>query len=110
MREVAQISNAFDSEVTGGIYGRNRLMGNALLDILSMGRRAGARSAQLPGHFEASRAGIGHVHAWQRELTLAGLPLDVKAPQLFPGYANFDLRADAGLRTNARGGVPKGIL
>lgn len=96
-------------EVTGGIHGRNRLMGNALLDILSMGRRAGARSAQLPGRFEASRAGIGHVHAWQRELTLAGLPLHVKAPQLFPGYAHFDLRADAGLRTHARGGVPEGI-
>jgi succinate dehydrogenase / fumarate reductase flavoprotein subunit/L-aspartate oxidase len=38
------------------------------------------------------------VHAWQRELTLAGLPLDVRAPQLFPTYANFDLKADAALR------------
>ena len=28
-------------EVTGGIHGRNRLMGNALLDIISFGRRAG---------------------------------------------------------------------
>jgi succinate dehydrogenase / fumarate reductase flavoprotein subunit/L-aspartate oxidase len=96
-------------EVTGGIHGRNRLMGNALLDILSMGRRAGARSAQAKGRFEASRAGIGHVHAWQRELTLTGLPLDVKAPRLFPGYAHFDLRADAGLRTNPRGGVRGGV-
>ena len=32
-------------EVAGGIHGRNRLMGNALLDILSMGRRAGAKAA-----------------------------------------------------------------
>jgi len=47
----------------------------------------------------AGRAGIGHVHAWQRELTHAGLPLGVKAPQLFPGYANFDLARDAGLGT-----------
>ena len=36
-------------EVTGGIHGRNRLMGNALLDILSMGRRAGAKAAQRGG-------------------------------------------------------------
>ena len=50
----------------------------------------------------ANRAGIDHVHAWQRELTLAGLPLHVKAPQLFPDYAHFDLRADASLRPNAR--------
>jgi succinate dehydrogenase / fumarate reductase flavoprotein subunit/L-aspartate oxidase len=96
-------------EVTGGIHGRNRLMGNALLDILSMGRRAGTQAAQAGGHVIASRAGIGHVHAWQRELTLAGLPLDVKAPQLFPDYAHFDLRVDAGLRASARGSVISGI-
>jgi succinate dehydrogenase / fumarate reductase flavoprotein subunit/L-aspartate oxidase len=90
-------------ELTGGIHGRNRLMGNALLDILSMGRRVGAAAAQSLGGVMASRAGIGHVHGWQRELTLAGLPLHVKAPQLFPDYAHFDLRADASLRAQARG-------
>jgi succinate dehydrogenase / fumarate reductase flavoprotein subunit/L-aspartate oxidase len=90
-------------EVTGGIHGRNRLMGNALLDILSMGRRAGAKAAESRSHVMASRAGIGHVHAWQRELTLAGLPLHVKAPQLFPEYAHFDLRVDAGLRSSTLG-------
>ncbi len=90
-------------EVTGGIHGRNRLMGNALLDILSMGRRAGASAAETGRSTMAARAGIGHVHAWQRELTLAGLPLHVQAPQLFPGYAHFDLRVDAGLHAGARG-------
>jgi succinate dehydrogenase / fumarate reductase flavoprotein subunit/L-aspartate oxidase len=86
-------------ELAGGIHGRNRLMGNALLDIVSMGRRAGAAAAAQPadGGTLWGRAGIGHVHAWQRELTLAGLPLDVRAPQLFPTYAHFDLGADAGL-------------
>lgn len=88
-------------ELSGGIHGRNRLMGNALLDILSMGRRAGAAAAASAGRFIDARAGIGHVHAWQRELTLAGLPLQPKAPQLFPDYANFDLAADAGLGAKA---------
>ncbi|MGD7413260.1 FAD-binding protein, partial [Ralstonia pseudosolanacearum] len=32
-------------EVTGGIHGRNRLMGNALLDIIAFGRRAGRHAA-----------------------------------------------------------------
>ena len=96
-------------EVAGGIHGRNRLMGNALLDILSMGRRAGARAASPEGGVKASRAGIGHVHAWQRELTAAGLPLDAKAPMLFPGYAHFDLQADAGLRATAPGRAVGGI-
>lgn len=85
-------------EVSGGIHGRNRLMGNALLDILSMGRHAGAKAARAAGDPATGRAGIDHVHAWQRELTLAGLPLNVRAPQLFPTYANFDLRVDAALR------------
>jgi L-aspartate oxidase len=96
-------------EVTGGIHGRNRLMGNALLDILSMGRRAGAHAAASGHGMLASRAAIGHVHAWQRELTLAGLPLDVKAPLLFPDYAHFDLRADAGLRSGTRSPAISGV-
>ena len=91
-------------ELSGGLHGCNRLMGNALLDILSMGRRAGASAAQSAGRFIAGRAGIGHVHAWQRELMLAGLPLQRKAPQLFPTYAHFDLSADVQLasKTAAR--------
>jgi succinate dehydrogenase / fumarate reductase flavoprotein subunit/L-aspartate oxidase len=96
-------------EVTGGIHGRNRLMGNALLDILSMGRRAGAKAAESGAGAMAGRAGIGHVHAWQRQLTLAGLPLHVKAPQLFPGYAHFDLRVDAALRRGKWGGAGGGV-
>ena len=65
------------------------------------GRRAGAAAAASAGRFIDARAGIGHVPAWQRELTLAGLPLQPKAPQLFPDYANFDLAADAGLGAKA---------
>ena len=96
-------------EVTGGIHGRNRLMGNALLDILSMGRRAGAKAAESAGSVITGRAGIGHVHAWQRELTLAGLSLDARSPPLFPDYAHFDLRADASLRQQARGHRVAGV-
>jgi succinate dehydrogenase / fumarate reductase flavoprotein subunit/L-aspartate oxidase len=96
-------------EVTGGIHGRNRLMGNALLDILSMGRRAGRSAADSGRGILAARAGIGHVHAWQRELTLAGLPLHVKAPLLFPVYAHFDLRVEAGLRSGLRGRAVSGV-
>jgi succinate dehydrogenase / fumarate reductase flavoprotein subunit/L-aspartate oxidase len=87
-------------ELAGGIHGRNRLMGNALLDILSMGRRAGAKASHAGGGVMLGRVGISHVHAWQRELTMAGLPLHVKAPMLFPPYAHFDLRRDAGLRSS----------
>jgi succinate dehydrogenase / fumarate reductase flavoprotein subunit/L-aspartate oxidase len=81
-------------ELSGGIHGANRLMGNALLDILSFGRRAGASAASRRGAGRQQRVSIDHVHQWQRELTLAGLPLDVKAPALFPDYANFERQGE----------------
>lgn len=86
-------------EVTGGIHGRNRLMGNALLDILSFGRRAGAAAAARCSGMLQRKVGIAHLSDWQRELTLADLPLERRAPQLFPVYANFELRAHMGVRT-----------
>jgi succinate dehydrogenase / fumarate reductase flavoprotein subunit/L-aspartate oxidase len=78
-------------EVTGGIHGRNRLMGNALLDILSFGRRAGTAAAMRRSGPLHRKVGIAHLADWQRELTLAGLPLARRAPRLFPAYANFEL-------------------
>ncbi|MBV8591791.1 MAG: FAD-binding protein [Acetobacteraceae bacterium] len=86
-------------EISGGIHGRNRMMGNALLDIFSFGRRAGAKAAEGAGRPLEGRSGIGHVYEWQRQLTREGLPLDVKGPVLFPSYGNFDLRVDAKLRS-----------
>ncbi len=64
-------------------------MGNALLEILSFGRRAGAHAATAPRRGE--RAGLEHVTEWRRALTNAQLPLDRRSPQLYPDYANFDL-------------------
>ena len=84
-------------EISGGIHGRNRMMGNSLLDIFSFGRLAGTKAAESAGKPLKGRSGIGHVYNWQRQLTAAGLPLDVKGPSLFPSYGNFDLRVHAGL-------------
>ena len=36
-------------EITGGVHGRNRMMGNSLLDICVFGRRAGAAAARTVG-------------------------------------------------------------
>lgn len=80
-------------EVTGGVHGRNRLMGNALLDIFVFGRRAGAAAAARAAAAELGRFGLGHVQAWQRELTRAGLIDEaIRSPMLYPPYGNFDLR------------------
>ena len=87
-------------EVTGGIHGRNRLMGNALLDIISFGRRAGAAAAQSGLPLKRARGGIAHIYKLQRELTRAGIKSDIKAPILYPDYGTFDLREHAGIQEN----------
>lgn len=78
-------------EVTGGIHGRNRLMGNALLDIIAFGRRAGRCAAQNKSSRPARRGDIEHVYSWQRTLVQAGLPRGTRAPQLYPGENHFSL-------------------
>jgi succinate dehydrogenase / fumarate reductase flavoprotein subunit/L-aspartate oxidase len=82
-------------EVTGGIHGRNRLMGNALLDILSFGRRTGATAAGNHPDPPSRRHTLAHLADWRRALIHAGLPLERRAPLLFPGYTNFDLPSHA---------------
>ena len=44
-------------EIAGGIHGRNRMMGNSLLDIFSFGRRAGAKAAEGAGKPLEGRSG-----------------------------------------------------
>ena len=79
-------------ESSGGVHGRNRLMGNALLEIISFGRRAGREAATFRQRPRAKKLTIEHVHQRQRELMRAGLDLENRAPLLFPGYANFRFR------------------
>jgi len=91
-------------EITGGIHGRNRLMGNALLDILAFGRRAGRQAARLAqaarnkSSLPLLRGGIEHVYRWQRQLVLAGLDASQQAPQLYPGKARLSLQRPASSR------------
>ena len=81
-------------EVTGGIHGRNRLMGNSLLEIISFGRRAGQHAAEYAHDRPHTRGSIEHVSDLRRTLTLAGLPMEHEGPLLFPKYARFESDSD----------------
>lgn len=73
-------------EVAGGIHGRNRIMGNALLEIIGFGRRAGVAAA-LSGHDRGpKKITLEHVNRARRALALAGLPLSRRAPLILPAY------------------------
>lgn len=72
-------------EASGGVHGRNRLMGNSLLDILVFGRRAGATAAAASREVSLGRPTLEHVRRWSAELDEAGINGRV-SPVLLPDY------------------------
>jgi succinate dehydrogenase / fumarate reductase flavoprotein subunit/L-aspartate oxidase len=76
-------------EVCGGIHGTNRIMGNALLEIISFGRKAGAKASEgIPGRGH-KKVTIEHLRGLRRELAHARMPMERKSPILFPEISNF---------------------
>ena len=74
-------------EVAGGVHGKNRLMGNSLLDYNVFGRRAGISAArwakEQPG---PSTLSLAHVKSYVEDLKSAGVDEDRKAPMILPDY------------------------
>jgi succinate dehydrogenase/fumarate reductase flavoprotein subunit len=73
-------------EVEGGVHGKNRLMGNSLLDYNVFGRRAGIAAAQWALQASPGRPGTAHVERYVQELRAAGVEPERKAPLLLPEY------------------------
>ncbi len=74
-------------EISGGVHGRNRLMGNSLLEVTVYGRRAGRAAGQRAKEVTLGRLTLDHVDAWEKELAAAGIDTDVEAPLILPEYA-----------------------
>jgi succinate dehydrogenase / fumarate reductase flavoprotein subunit len=74
-------------EVGGGVHGRNRLMGNSLLDVCVFGRRAGRSAAAYSQRAALGKPTLEHLIGWNRELDEAGVNGSVQAPLLLPDYA-----------------------
>jgi len=80
-------------EVSGGVHGENRLMGNSLLDILVFGRIAGKNAATYAKEkAEEGRLTLDHVKAYHKELEQAGIVTDRVAPMLLPDYTDPEVR------------------
>ncbi|MBC7188358.1 MAG: FAD-binding protein [Calditrichaeota bacterium] len=80
-------------EVTGGVHGENRLMGNSLLDVTVFGRIAGVSAAEYVKSGPKDGAlTLDHVVAYHRELEEAGIVTDRVAPMLLPDYSNPEVR------------------
>jgi succinate dehydrogenase / fumarate reductase flavoprotein subunit len=74
-------------EAVGGIHGRNRLMGNSLLDIIVFGRNAGKESAKAAKDVKLAKLTLSHVTAFEKELKEAGVDTKLVSPKLLPNYA-----------------------
>ncbi|MBT9136131.1 MAG: L-aspartate oxidase [Firmicutes bacterium] len=73
-------------EASGGVHGRNRLMGNSLMDILVFGRRAGLHAAEKVASIPEFEPGLSlnHVNDFVRELEAEGIAKSFTSPILLP--------------------------
>ncbi|MDY6855791.1 MAG: FAD-binding protein [Thermodesulfobacteriota bacterium] len=76
-------------EVTGGLHGQNRLMGNSLLDVLVFGRVAG-RNAGIYAKEKAKdgKLTLDHVREYHKALEDAGIITERISPMLLPNYSS----------------------
>ena len=82
------VENLFAAgEVVGGIHGRNRLMGNSLLDVIVFGRNAGQHAAEKAKSVTVGALTLSHVAAFEAEKRQAGVSDHRPSPQLLPDYA-----------------------
>jgi succinate dehydrogenase / fumarate reductase flavoprotein subunit len=81
-------------EASGGVHGRNRLMGNSLLDVTVFGRRAGVAAAQRSREVVLGQLTLQHLADWQRQLKEAGLEPTITAPMILPDYTRHVHRAE----------------
>ena len=75
-------------EAAGGIHGRNRLMGNSLLDIIVFGRRAGKSAGNISKKVELKELTLNHVEKFHGILVESDLVINTVSPMLLPNYTN----------------------
>ena len=73
-------------EAVGGIHGRNRLMGNSLLDIIVFGRTAGKNAAARAKDVTVGALTLEHIARFDAQREAAGIDTDAVSPKLLPDY------------------------
>jgi succinate dehydrogenase/fumarate reductase flavoprotein subunit len=73
-------------EVTGGVHGKNRLMGNSLLDFNVFGRRAGIYAAKYIKKAKIGKLTLSHLDKFNKMLEQANIKPIKSAPIILPEY------------------------
>jgi succinate dehydrogenase / fumarate reductase flavoprotein subunit/L-aspartate oxidase len=74
-------------EASGGLHGRNRLMGNSLLDLMVFGKRSGTAAAQRVGSMKQGKLTLEHLTKFRAEAKKHGGSSSVISPMVLPAYA-----------------------
>jgi len=74
-------------EVSGGVHGKNRLMGNSTLDAIVFGRRSGISAAKyIKSGAKYGKLTLKHVDRYVEMLKDAGIKPIRRSPMLLPDY------------------------
>ena len=79
-------------EATGGVHGRNRLMGNSVLDYNVFGRRAGIFASEYIKSVKFGPLSLKHIADYENDLKKANIKTDLITPVLLPSYTPEDVR------------------
>jgi succinate dehydrogenase / fumarate reductase flavoprotein subunit/L-aspartate oxidase len=74
-------------EASGGLHGRNRLMGNSLLDLMVFGKRSGTVAAERARSAKPGRLTLEHLTHFRAESKKHGVSSSVVSPMVLPAYA-----------------------
>ena len=81
------VANLFVAgEASGGLHGRNRLMGNSLLDLMVFGKRTGTVAAQRAKSMNQSSLTLKHVEKFHEEAQQNRNGASVTSPMVLPAY------------------------
>lgn len=79
-------------ESSGGIHGRNRLMGNSQLDILVFGKRAGKYAAQRAKEVEIGKLNLEHIYEYEKEVEKLDIDRKKISPMILPDYTPAEVK------------------
>jgi succinate dehydrogenase / fumarate reductase flavoprotein subunit/L-aspartate oxidase len=74
-------------EASGGLHGRNRLMGNSLLDLMVFGKRSGTTAAHRVRSMDQGKLTLDHLVRFRSESKRHGVSSAITSPMVLPAYA-----------------------
>ena len=81
-------------EASGGVHGRNRLMGNSQLDIIVFGRRSGINAAKrVKDGVTLGKLSLEHVDKYAKEVEKLGIDKKQISPMILPDYIPEHIKA-----------------